>query len=212
MKTCSKCKENKDLSEFRKDAKSKDGHQWSCKTCYRIKKSNRSQEEKDIERTKNQLWNNNNKEKLKEVKKAWKEEKREKVRTYEKEWHSNNKENRAKQAREKYNDPNSSFKIKANLRTRFSNAIKRGQKAGSAIDDLGCSIEEFKVYIESKFEPWMNWDNYGNYDKDKDTWQFDHIVALANIDLTNREEFLKAAHFSNYQPLLVLDNIKKSNK
>ena len=198
MKKCNgQCNQIKKLSDFYK--KGKNSYRHICKICYGIKEKIRrdsivkvikTNEEKEIERNKA----------------------KKRIKEYEKQWHFNNKENRAKQARDKYNNPNSLFKIKANLRTRFNNAIKRGQKAGSAINDLGCSIEEFKVYIESKFEPWMNWDNYGNYDKDKDTWQFDHIVALANIDLTNREEFLKAAHFSNYQPLLVLDNIKKSNK
>ena len=58
----------------------------------------------------------------------------------------------------------------------------------------------------------MNWDNHGLFDKDKLTWQLDHINALANIDLTDNKEFLKVIHHTNYQPLLAIKNIKKSNK
>lgn len=48
MKTCSKCKIPKELSEFGKDKSKKDGHQYSCKTCY--KKFYRSNINKEKER------------------------------------------------------------------------------------------------------------------------------------------------------------------
>jgi len=31
---------------------------------------------------------------------------------------------------------------------------------------IGCTFEEFKHHIECKFEPWMNWDNYGKYNSE----------------------------------------------
>lgn len=37
----------------------------------------------------------------------------------------------------------------------------------------------------------------------------DHIVGLINFDLTNREQFLKACHYSNLQPLWWNDNLSK---
>ena len=33
----------------------------------------------------------------------------------------------------------------------MGNAIKGNYKTGSAVRDLGCSIDEFKAHIESKF-------------------------------------------------------------
>jgi hypothetical protein len=104
------------------------------------------------------------------------------------------------------------FKLGCILRSRLNNAVKNIWKSGSAVSDLGCSIEEFITYIEKQFEPWMTWENHGKYDANKLTWQLDHINALANFNLSYREEFLKVAHYSNYKPLLALDNIKKSNK
>ena len=48
------------------------------------------------------------------------------------------------------------------------------------------TFNELKNYIESLFEPWMNWNNWGKYDvktwndNDQSTWvwNLDHIVPL----------------------------------
>ena len=53
----------------------------------------------------------------------------------------------------------------------------------------------------------MNWDNYGFYG-----WHIDHIIPLDFYDLQNREEFLKACHYTNLQPLWAEENITKGNK
>lgn len=58
------------------------------------------------------------------------------------------------------------------LRTRFYQAVKNDAKRGSAVRDLGCSIEEFKQYIESKFCDGMSWENKGMYG-----WHIDHIYT-----------------------------------
>jgi len=120
------------------------------------------------------------------------------------------KQAKERQAKRYASDIN--YRLGRLLRSRLNNAIKGNYKSGSAVDDLGCSIEEFKKYIESKFEPWMTWDNWGSYDKDRPTWQIDHIKALANVNLENREEFLKVNHYSNMRPLLAIDNLLKSNR
>jgi hypothetical protein len=98
------------------------------------------------------------------------------------------------------------FKLKTNLRSRLYSAIKRNYKSGSAIKDLGCSIEFLKQYIESKFYGGMAWKNWGL------VWQLDHIKELHTFDLTNREQLLRAVHYTNLQPLTIEDHKKKSNK
>lgn len=104
-----------------------------------------------------------------------------------------------------YEENNLNRKLANRLRGRFYLALKRGTKTGSAVRDLGCSIEDFKKYLESKFEFEMNWNNYGK-------WHIDHIIPLAAFDLNNRVELLKACHYTNLQPLWAKDNLEKSDK
>ena len=87
-------------------------------------------------------------------------------------------------------------KLRGNLRNRLNRALKNNYKAGSAVSDLGCSIPELKKYLESKFQPNMTWSNHS-----KIGWHIDHIKPLSKFNLSNREELLKAVHYSNLQPL-----------
>jgi hypothetical protein len=93
-------------------------------------------------------------------------------------------------------------RLTANLRSRLSHAVVRRSKAGSAVRDLGCSVPELRLYLESKFQPGMSWDNYG-------AWHIDHIKPLAKFDLADRDQLLEACHYSNLQPLWAGDNLSK---
>lgn len=93
------------------------------------------------------------------------------------------------------------------VRVRIIKAIKRGAKAGSAIKDLGCSVEEFKMYLESKFQPGMTWENWKLHG-----WHLDHIRPLSSFDLSNHEEFKKAVHYTNLQPMWANENLSKGDR
>lgn len=74
---------------------------------------------------------------------------------------------------------------------------------------IGCSWEEFKIYMESMFhshpdtgEP-MSWSNYG-----KDGWEIDHIVPLCLAKDTDM--LIKLSHYTNLRPLWRLYNNLKS--
>lgn len=97
-----------------------------------------------------------------------------------------------------------SYRLACRLRSRLSRAV-RGISIGSAVRDLGLSIELFKAWIEGQFEEGMTWDNYGE-------WELDHIRPLAAFDLTDREQFLVACNWQNYQPLWKADNRRKGRK
>jgi hypothetical protein len=96
------------------------------------------------------------------------------------------------------------YKLKCRLRIRIWSAIKSGAKSGSAIRDLGCTVNDLLTYIAAKFYGGMSWDNWGA------VWELDHIVALSLFDLNNREQFLRAAHYSNLQPLTISDHARKT--
>jgi hypothetical protein len=182
LKVCVNCKEEKLLNDFYKRKLSSDGHCSECKICSK-------QRNKDV-------WNNyysKHKEKILEKNKA-----------YNKDYRIRYKSRRNKLKINRYHT-DIIFKLSSNLRGRITSAIKRNQKSGSAIKDLGCSITEFKQYIEDKFLPGMTWKNHGK-------WHLDHIRPISSFDLSDRKDFLKCAHYTNYQPLWAHDNLTKSSK
>lgn len=96
------------------------------------------------------------------------------------------------------------YRLMLNLRARLNSAIRYKNKKGSAVSDLGCSIDELKAHLEKQFYDGMTWENYG-----RNGWHIDHITSLALFDLTNREQFLTACHYTNLQPLWSKENLRK---
>jgi hypothetical protein len=88
------------------------------------------------------------------------------------------------------------FKLHENLRSRLSNALK-GRVKNSTIEELGCSIEEFKIHLEKQFDENMNWENYGPY------WEIDHIQPLSKGG---------SFHYTNTQPMHFSENRSKGNR
>lgn len=198
-KICTKCKVEKETTEFYKRTISPDGLRPNCKLCqkeidkqYRLENrekllkydQDRSQhtERKEVHRKACNKYDRSHKEKIKEHKL---ERYRNEVR----------------------------FKLMVILRRRLTCILKRKTKTGSAVRDLGCTIDELKLYLESKFYPnpqtgeMMTWENYK-----KDNWQIDHIRPLALFNFEDREELLKAVNYTNLQPLWVSDHKEKTIK
>ena len=75
-------------------------------------------------------------------------------------------------------------------------------KTKPTIEYLGCSAEYFKNYIQSKMVDGMTFDNI----------HYDHIKPVSAFDLKNEEELLYCCHYTNFQPLLKQDNLKKWSK
>lgn len=71
---------------------------------------------------------------------------------------------------------------------------------------IGISKIEFKLLLESKFKDDMSWDNYGSY------WQVDHIKPLILFNVLDETEYSQCSHYSNLQPLLAVENLKKGKK
>ena len=99
----------------------------------------------------------------------------------------------------------SSFKLRRNLRRRIWGALKKNTKSDSTIKLIGCSIEELKKHLESKFEDGMSWDNYG-------TWHVDHIIGCANFDLSDHKQQQICFHYTNLQPMWGEHNRQKGSR
>ena len=93
--------------------------------------------------------------------------------------------------------------LSINLRNRLSQAIKNDYKSGSAVRDLGCTIEFLKQHLERQFVEGMTWENRGK------VWHIDHIEPLCSFDLEDREQLLIVCHYTNLRPLFKEDNFKK---
>jgi hypothetical protein len=99
------------------------------------------------------------------------------------------------------------FRVACALRCRLKSALKENWKTGSAVRDLGCTIDFLIAYLQEQFyDSKMSWDNWGTY------WEIDHIKELHTFDLTNRKQLLKAVNYKNLQPLTIPDHINKSIK
>jgi hypothetical protein len=80
--------------------------------------------------------------------------------------------------------------------------LTAAEKTKTSMEYLSCSIEQFKDFIQSKMTPDMTFDNI----------HFDHIKPVSKFNLDIPEEFNKCCHYTNFQPLLVKDNLSKNNK
>ena len=220
-KLCPTCNKTKELIKFNKNKNRKDGYQRECRECchnhhnkhYHTKKSPRLKENlkegyKMCTSCKQEL-------PLTEFKpgkgrfgvgtncktcfnKKWNE--------YQKRTGQNKKHNKLKR------QTDIQWKLKANLRGRYLDALKRHTSGGkvnkhhSAIELIGCSIEFYKQYLEQQFKPDMTWENHGML------WEIDHIKPCAIFDLTDSKQQQECFHYSNTQPLYYSDNRSKGDK
>jgi hypothetical protein len=102
-----------------------------------------------------------------------------------------------------------SFRLTTNLRRRVKTYLKligiMGKISKSTYEMIGCTPQELRDYIESKFVDGMSWDNYGLRG-----WHIDHIIPLSSTKI--KEEIIKLNHYTNLQPLWATDNLKKGSK
>lgn len=221
MKVCSRCLLNKSIEFFGKRKNSIDGHYGVCKECRnsdtkkwrkdkvysdehilnekeRKKKYYTDNKENILKRCKD--YRDDNKENAKEYKKNYYNNNREKLISYSSNYHLNRIKN------------DKIYKFQCNVKCLIKNSIKyKGYKKNTrTINILGCTIEEFKIYLESKFENWMNWDNYGIYNGELNYgWDIDHIIPVSSAK--SEEEVIKINHYTNLQPLCgyINRNVKK---
>jgi len=199
-KICSKCKTEKSIDFFCVDKSRKDGHSYICKSCHQNKNNLTKDNRKEyydinkslISESKKEYYKNN-KDLLSKKAKLYREENPEYFTLYSRDYVK----------KRKLTDP--LFKLKFNIsdliRKHFK--LKGVTKKSKSSIILGCSIEELKIYLESKFEPWMTWDNYGNWNgipkEINQSWDLDHIIPLKTA--TTEEDVIKLNHYTNLQPL-----------
>ena len=191
MKMCAFCKTKKDFCFFHYHKLHKDGFANICKEC---------------RKKEGEIYRLNNTDKIKIRKSKFYFKNKPLIQQYKKIWQNNNRLRTNKKYNLRYKT-DINYKLRCTLRGRLNDALKGNFKSGSSVRDLGCSMDFLKSYIESKFQAGMTWENWSLRG-----WHIDHIKPLSSFNLTNREEFLKACHYTNLQPLWAIDNLRKLNK
>ena len=198
----------------------------------RIKKYNTPDELKVAKKLARKKYVLKNKDKVESQQKKWRDKNPDKVNTYVKNYSKNNP-NKIRENRKKYYLINKEkeiknyneyrinrkitdklFKLKSNIRCLISNSFKKNKfkKTSKTANILGCTYEEFKIHLESKFESWMNWNNKGLYNGIENYgWDIDHIIPLSTAN--TEDDVIKLNHYTNLQPLCskVNRDIKKNN-
>lgn len=218
MRTCKTCKIEKELSEF-------NGGRNHCKRCNREKYYERLKEgrydkkgPKECSRcneTKDSSEFRTHKSYCKKCENKQTYESRkdiqyENIKEYLKEYYRNNRDKINKWRREYKKDRienDELFKCSLMLSNVARHSIQSngGVKNSKSEEIIGMSKIEFKLYLESKFEDWMTWENYGLYNGELNYgWDIDHIVPLSSAK--TEEELIKLCHYTNLQPLCSYTN------
>lgn len=185
-----------------------------------------SMEKKLSKSERNKLWYQANREKIlertKEYRKNYSIKNREKNRKYQENLRREKgikprtkltSEERIIARREYYKNKyanNPLHKLKTNIKNLIGNSLRRGnfKKLSKTEQILGCTYEEFKQYIETLWQPWMNWENKGDpedgvFEPNK-TWDIDHIIPLDTAKC--EADLIRLNHYTNLQPLCTYYN------
>jgi hypothetical protein len=194
IKVCSKCGNSGESSEFVNKTN-------VCKSCRKLHMQNYYNKNKEhIKEHQLKYYNKN-----KQVRQKYYNENKQEIQKYNNEYYASNKAKISKRKLEYEKNKRKNdhlYNLSYSIRRNINISIKgRGYTKKSKTQDiLGCNFEEFKIYIESKFEPWMSWENKGLYNGELNYgWDLDHIIPLSSAN--SEEEIIKLNHYTNFQPL-----------
>lgn len=99
-------------------------------------------------------------------------------------------------------------KLRYNISRNIRKSLSSGKNNMGWEKLVGYTLKDLKKHLEKKFRDNMSWDNYGK------VWHIDHKkpISLFKIIDYNCKEFKDCWSLKNLQPLLVEENLKKSNK
>jgi hypothetical protein len=95
------------------------------------------------------------------------------------------------------------------IRRCFNNS--KLDKFKHSIEYLGCNIDTFLNHINKKIE---YYNTFLATDKlmSLNNIHIDHIKPVSKFNLDDEDDFLNCCNYTNLQPLLIVDNLEKSNK
>jgi hypothetical protein len=225
FRVCKKCGRSLPLSEFYSHTR-KTGtalNYFSCKSCWAEAKKRRRIANPGKYAEQDRKWQQKNREKCRANCRRWKLKHPELYVKCQKKYYDANREKRIETSKryrlnniEKYRgfrraqySKSKSYRISVLLRRRMFGEMKKAsaKKSKTTFELLGCTISEFKKYIESIFLPGMSWENHSIHG-----WHLDHIIPISSFDLTKPDQQKICFNYKNIQPLWAEDNLRKSDK
>jgi len=214
IKICKKCEKEKDIKEFRKSKRYKDGYNSICKMCAKLYyKNNKTKiliqykEYRDSHKKEISEYRKNNKEYFKEKGKERRLKDGDKLSESFKKYFKNNKEYFKKKKKEyslsekgketkrkwcnKYNSNNKHIVLWRSLLRRTIVQLKQ-KKLDTTLNSLGYSAIELKEHIEKYWTEGMKWENYGD-------WHVDHVRSVGTFNSTSSPSEVNA--LSNLKPM-----------
>ena len=94
--------------------------------------------------------------------------------------------------------------ICSEIRRKLVKFVKSGITDNIIHPYIGCTMNHYKLYLETLFTNDMSWDNFENI-------HIDHIFPVCSFDLTEPRELFLCFHYKNCQPLWGLHNMTKKN-
>ncbi len=218
-----------------------DGYTNQCTKCINKKQKIFRDNNKEEIKRRAKIFRDNNKEKVREADRIYSQTERGKEvrRKNRLKWIKDNPE-RNKAAKEKWSNNNKHKKkeyyqknkkrenqknlerrkgsVQKSIRHNISNLIvhrlkKRSlTKEGKSIFDfVPYTIEQLIQRLESQWESWMNWNNYG---LGKNKWNRDHIIPDNHFNYTSVDdaEFQACEDLENIRPMEAIKNISKGKR
>jgi hypothetical protein len=156
----------------------------------------------------------------KRLQKEWREANKEQIKTKAKIYREVNKDKIREKAKEYVKNKRKTdplFRLKDNVKSNIRQSLKYlgGKKLTQTELILGCSFDAFRQHLETQFEPWMSWDNYGNWNgvptEPNTSWDVDHITPISSA--ITQDELIKLNHYTNLKPMCSYTNrwIKRNN-
>lgn len=184
---------------------------WMSESDFEIKRSaeierlkNRYASKKDEHLQKIKEYQIKNADVIRERRRRYRQKNASKIKVAKQIYAENNREKISKSiAKRRANNP--IVRMANSMRRSIRRYLDAGQKGEmSSFEIIGCSKDDLRKYLESKFRDGMTWRNYGKH------WHIDHVVPL--ISAKSEDEIKRLCHWTNLQPLTAFENISKGSK
>jgi len=229
-KSCSRCEEVKELSDFNLDRRNKaDGRQARCRQCEReVREESRDrrlqmkklhyQENRESIRESQRRYYADNSRSMKEKAKAYYHSNIDKAREARRRYRRDNLD-RVREINRRYSksvavhrnrrryESDVEYRLSKILRASFRRVIvaAKAEKPGTTESSVGYGPEKLRLRMEVQFKPGMSWDNYGE-------WHIDHKIPVSHFISKGETRPNVINALCNLQPLWAEDNFKKRDQ